>query len=290
MNPIIAEEKTVGGISAVTVENCGNYSVNKVFDCGQAFRFDPVDGNRDIFSGIAFGKRISVEQVEDGIIRIHGTTADEYERQWKHYLALDADYDAIDAEIIENTPAGHDRDEMARAVACGKGIRILRQDGFECLISFIVSQNNNIPRIKKIIAAMCEKYGTDGAFPTADALVSAGEEGLFALRTGFRAGYIYDAASKVLSGEINLDKVRKCDDFNKCTDMLCRIKGVGPKVSSCVLLFGFDKTEAFPIDVWMRRSLEAHFEPGFDPKCLGRYAGIAQQYLFYYERYISSHT
>ena len=82
MNPTIAEEKTVGGISAVTVENCGNYSVNKVFDCGQAFRFDPVDGNRDLFSGIAFGKRISVEQVENGIIRIHGSTADEYERQW----------------------------------------------------------------------------------------------------------------------------------------------------------------------------------------------------------------
>ena len=287
MRSTVADEKIIGGIPQVTIESCGNYSVNKVFDCGQAFRFDPVGSNVDHFSGIAFGNKISLEQVENGVIRIHGANSDEYEKLWKHYLALDADYDEIDEKIISSTPAGRDRDEMARAVECGKGIRILRQDGFECLISFIVSQNNNIPRIKKIIAAMCEKYGENNAFPTADALVSAGEDGLFALRTGFRAGYIYDAATKVQSGEIELDKIAACDDYDECTDMLCRIKGVGPKVSSCVLLFGFGKTEAFPIDVWMRRSLEAHFSPSFDPKCLGKYAGIAQQYLFYYERYLS---
>lgn len=287
MKVSIADSGIRNGTPFVTVEGCGNYSVHKVFDCGQAFRFDPVDDDVNRFSGVAFGKRMTFEQIENGVLRICGTTPDEYETLWKHYLALDTDYDEIDERIIESTPAGHDRDEMAKALQCGKGIRILRQDAFECLISFIISQNNNIPRIKKIIAAMCDKYGTDGAFPTADALVTAGEEGLFALRTGFRAGYIYDAATKVLSGEIDLDEIRNCDDYDKCTEMLCRIKGVGPKVSSCVLLFGFDKTEAFPIDVWMRRSLDAHFAPGFDPHCFGKYAGIAQQYLFYYERYLS---
>ena len=286
MIPRIADTGMTAGVPFVTVEDCGNFSVNKTFDCGQAFRFDPLDGDTSRFSGIAFGERITFEQPSDGVIRIVGTDEDGYERRWKHYLALDEDYEAIDEAIIESTPAGRDRDEMAKAVRCGSGIRILRQDAFECLISFIVSQNNNIPRIKKIIAAMCEKYGVGGAFPTADALVSAGEDGLFALRTGFRAGYIYDAAKKVQSGEIDLGSVATCDDYAKCVETLCRIKGVGPKVSACALLFGFGKTEAFPIDVWMRRSLEAHFSPSFDPACLGRNAGIAQQYLFYYERYL----
>lgn len=286
MIPYISEEGRRGETPFVTVEGCGNFSVCKTFDCGQAFRFDPVDGDTNRFSGIAFGEKITVEQVGDGVIRILGTDADGYDRRWKHYLALDEDYEAIDEHIISSTPAGHDRDEMAKAVRCGSGIRILRQDAFECLISFIVSQNNNIPRIKKIISAMCLAYGENGAFPTADALVSAGEEGLFALRTGFRAGYIYDASKKVQSGEIDLEEVAACSDYEKCSEMLCRIKGVGPKVSACALLFGFGKTEAFPIDVWMRRSLEAHFPNGFDPACLGKYAGIAQQYLFYYERYL----
>ena len=286
MIPRIADTGKQAGVPFVTVEDCGSFSVNKTFDCGQAFRFDPIEGDVSRFSGIAFGERITFEQISDGVIRIVGSDEDGYERRWKHYLALDEDYAAIDEAIIESTPAGRDRDEMTKAVRCGSGIRILRQDAFECLISFIISQNNNIPRIKKIIAAMCSKYGENGAFPTADALVEAGEDGLFALRTGFRAGYIYDAAKKVQSGEIDLAAVAAEDDYSICAETLCRIKGVGPKVSACALLFGFGKTEAFPIDVWMRRSLEAHFSPSFDPACLGKNAGIAQQYLFYYERYL----
>lgn len=291
MTPRIADEGKKNGVPFVTVEGCGNFSVCKTFDCGQAFRFDPVDGDMSRFSGVALGERVTIEQIggaEDGVLCIVGCDAEGYEKKWNYYLALDCDYDEIDEAIVSSTPAGSDRDVMARAVKCGAGIRILRQDSFECLISFIVSQNNNIPRIKKIISAMCEKYGENDAFPTADALVGAGEEGLFALRVGFRAGYIYDAAVKVQSGEIDLDRIRACDDYDKCAAELCRIKGVGPKVSACALLFGFGKTEAFPIDVWMRRSLERNFTPGFDPACFGKYAGIAQQYLFYYERYLSN--
>lgn len=285
MTPYISGEGITGGVPYVTVSGCGNFSVHKTFDCGQAFRFDPTDEKENEYSGVAFGKRITVTQLSDGVIRILGSDRTDYTDIWEHYLSLDTDYDAIDRSIIENTPSGHDRDEMEKAVRCGSGIRILRQDAFECLISFIISQNNNIPRIKKIVAAMCEKYGENGAFPSPEALVSAGEDGIFALRTGFRAKYIYDAAVKVASGGISLDEIRNCEDYRKCTDILCTIKGVGPKVSSCVLLFGFGKTEAFPVDVWIRRSLEIHFPNGFSPEKLGRYAGIAQQYLFYYERY-----
>ena len=182
-------------------------------------------------------------------------------------------------------PSDGYRETMSRAVGYGRGIRILRQDPFETLISFIVSQNNNIPRIKKIITALCENYGENRAFPTPEALAGASVDDLFALRTGFRAKYIHDAAVKVASGEVNLSEIAACKDYGKCTEMLCRIHGVGPKVSSCVLLFGFHKTEAFPVDVWMKKSLARHFPDGFDPAPLGRYKGLCQQYLFYYERW-----
>ncbi|MBE6626875.1 MAG: DNA-3-methyladenine glycosylase 2 family protein [Ruminococcaceae bacterium] len=273
------------GRDYVTVGNCGNFSVYKTFDCGQAFRFDPVEGDNSVFSGIAHGRRVTFRQLGEGVIRIEGADEPDYRQTWEHYLALDEDYELADRTILGAMPNEVDRCVMTEAVRCGAGIRILRQDPFEALISFIISQNNNIPRIKKIITALCEKYGVDGAFPTAEALYNAGEEGLFALKTGFRAGYIHDACRKILSGEVSLHEIDKAS-FEDATEMLCRIKGVGPKVSSCVLLFGFGKTEAFPIDVWIKRSLERHFPGGFDPSPMGRYAGIAQQYLFYYERWI----
>lgn len=287
--PSIADEYKKDGVPCVRIENCGNFSVHKTFDCGQAFRFDP-DGDDDTFTGTAFGKKITFSSLGGGEVELRGSTAEEYNTTWQRYLSLDSDYDEADRVIIESMPNERDRAEMSAAVDSGCGIRILRQDPFETLISFIISQNNNIPRIKKIISALCERYGENGAFPTADALVEAGEEGIFALKTGFRAGYIYDAAVKVKTGEVVLDDIAKCEDYEECTDMLCSIKGVGPKVSSCVLLFGFGKTEAFPIDVWMKRSLALHFPDGFDPKPLGKYAGIAQQYMFYHERWINSES
>lgn len=328
-----------GGVPCVSVGGCGNFSVEKTFDCGQAFRFDRIRadeksydsacaafvrgngcaecakpaGDREIsenasggaivsenasavddcklcanaaFGGTAFGRRVVFEERGGGIIRIYGCTGEEdFENVWKKYLSLDEDYDEIDRSIISAMACDSDRRVMEDAVRCGAGIRILKQDPFECLISFIISQNNNIPRIKKIISALCEKYGENGSFPTPEALVNAGEEGLFALKTGFRAGYIYDAAKRVASGETDLSAVFAAD-FADAEKQLCLIRGVGPKVSACVLLFGFGKTEAFPIDVWMKKSLERHFPEGFDPSRLGKNAGIAQQYLFYYERWL----
>lgn len=272
-------------VSCVTVGGCGSFSVAKTFDCGQAFRFDPV--NETTFAGTAFDRPVAFEQLGEGAIRICNSTAEEFEKIWLRYLALDTDYDAIDRFLIDAMPNERHRAVMSAAIDAGHGIHILRQDPFEALISFIVSQNNNIPRIKKIIRALCETYGVDGRFPTAQALADAGEDGLFALKTGFRAGYIHDAASKIVSGEIRIDDLLACDDYDTCDTELRKIRGVGPKVSACVLLYGFGKTEAFPVDVWIKKSLARHFPDGFDVKSLGKYAGIAQQYLFYYERYIN---
>lgn len=275
-------------IPFVTVDGCGSFSVEKTFDCGQAFRFDPVDDS--CYVGVALDRHVAFRQNDDGSVTIYNSNVCDFDSVWRHYLSLDEDYDTIDDFIVNAMPCERDRAVMSAAVSAGRGIRILRQEPFETLISFIVSQNNNIPRIKKILRALCDTYGENGRFPTPAALVETGEEGLFALRTGFRAGYIYDAAYRVLHGELDLAELAARDDYASCDAALRTVRGIGPKVSACVLLYGLHKTEAFPIDVWIKRVLAARFPDGFDPSRLGRCAGIAQQYLFYYERYTQSHT
>ena len=290
----IIREGTVGGAPYVTVGGVGNFSVFKTFDCGQCFRFDPADppfGEGYAVSGVARGERVTFAQSGEGSLSVVGSDAETFFSKWAPYLSLDVDYDEID-RIVTTALDPDGCAVMRRAAEAGRGIRILRQDGWEALCSFIVSQNNNIPRIKKIIAAMCEAYGeptADGAgrrFPTAKAIYDAGEDAIFALRTGFRAKYITDAARAVATGEIDLDAVAREEDFAACEAALMRIKGVGPKVADCALLFGFGKTEAYPVDVWMKKVAACRFKTGPDPKKFGKYAGIAQQYLFYMERYI----
>ncbi len=275
----------------LTVGGVGDFSVFRTFDCGQCFRFDPVAGGKykNQVEGIALGKYVSFADTDkDGEILIYSSEED-FWNKWYGYLALDMDYDTVNRRICEAMD-GADREHMEKAVEAGRGIRILRQDKWEALCSFIVSQNNNIPRIKKIIAEMCRRYGEkiDGgyAFPTAEALYLAGEEAIFDMRTGFRAKYIYDAAKKVSSGEISLDEVSAAASYDEAASMLEKISGVGPKVAACTLLFGFSRLEAFPIDVWMKRVAEKRFPGGLDHTVFGQWAGIAQQYLFYFERYI----
>ena len=258
----------------VTEKEC---SLALTLDCGQSFRFAPVGENT--FEGIAHGRILKMRQ-EPEAIRFFGMDEAEFSSVFAPYFDIDTDYAELKAAFSAD-------ETLSKAIACTEGIRVLKQDGFETLISFLISQNNNIPRIKKIIRALCDAYGENDGFPTAEALADAGVDNLFALRTGFRAKYIHDAACRVASGEINLDEILSCDDYNVCDAKLRTIRGVGPKVSACVLLYGFGKTEAFPVDVWIKKSLERHFPDGFDVKSLGKYAGIAQQYLFYYERYIN---
>ena len=276
------------GTTLLEITPKGHFSVAKTFDCGQCFRFDPVSDTKheSEFSGVAYGRKISFAE-EGGRLYLYGATEDDFEKIWCRYLGLDTDYDEIDRDILSrsNSPALRD------AVEYGKGIRILRQEPWEAVCSFIISQNNNIPRIKKIITAMSEKYGAslgggNYAFPTAKALHDAGESEIFALKTGFRAKYIADAAARVCDGRLDLDALGGNTD--ECVKKLSTVKGIGPKVALCSLLFGFGRLDAFPVDVWIRRVMEKYFREGFTPDELGPYAGIAQQYLFYYERYIVS--
>ena len=281
------------GVNAVKIENIPYTDIFKTFDCGQCFRFDEVSifGNKCEFGGVAFGKYVVFGQNNPNEIIIYNSTYEDYLQIWRSFLALDVDYDKINAEISACLNSAH----MDSAIEYGMGIRILRQDKWEAICSFIISQNNNIPRIKKIVASMCEKYGERicflgknyYSFPSADTLLKAGVEGIFELKTGFRAKYIIDACEKIANGEINLDAIENEENYNTCVDNLCKIKGVGLKVASCALLFAFNKTEAFPIDVWIKRVIDNRFDGKLDHTLLGKNAGIAQQYLFYYERYIN---
>lgn len=285
------EQVKINGEKCVLLKNISNFNASRVFDCGQCFRFNEADG---VIDGVAMGKRIKIRQDGDNLY-LSGTTVDEYNKTWEKYLGLDEDYDAINADVCEKF--GVYNNVISDAVKAADGIRILRQDHWEALCSFIISQNNNIPRIKKIIAdmsrALGEKFESFGeecyAFPTPEAIVSAGIPALNELKMGFRSKYVTDAAARVLDGRIDLDAVEKMS-FEEGEEYLMQICGVGKKVADCTLLFGYYKTEAFPVDVWIKRVLEKYYPDGIDLSNLGKYAGIAQQYLFCYERYIVSES
>jgi N-glycosylase/DNA lyase len=291
------------GIGAIRVDHVPLFDVSKIFDCGQCFRFDPVFDTRHQaeYAGCAFGKYISVAQDGDTVY-IYNTTVEEYDGIWKRFLSLDTDYGEINHRLLSLS----DRQVLFDAVDASSGIRILRQDGWEALCSFILSQNNNIPRIKGLVAALCKRCGSpvdlsgmekhiasahrdrDGnfySFPTPEGLTALGISGLYDLKTGFRAKYLYDAAKQIISGEVSLSFIKGADTAD-AMEHLMRIKGVGPKVASCVLLFGFEKLDAFPVDVWIKKALAKYFDSDFSPEALGEFAGVAQQYLFYYERYL----
>ncbi|MBE6717735.1 MAG: DNA-3-methyladenine glycosylase 2 family protein [Ruminococcaceae bacterium] len=269
--------------NGIELYDLDHFSIEKIFDCGQCFRFNQ-KGNT--VEGVAFGKFITLEQTSPSSVVINGVTDREFETLWKNYFALDLDYSGVDSDILLHLK---DDSTIQKAIEFGNGIRLLRQDGWEALCSFIISQNNNIPRIKKIIENMSKAFGEKidddhYAFPTAEALYEAGVDKIFELKTGFRAKYIYDAAEKVATGKIDLSLIKDMPT-NEAAEYLMQIKGVGIKVASCALLFGFDKTDAFPVDVWVKRVLEKYYPDGLDITSLGNFAGMIQQYLFYYERY-----
>lgn len=252
------------------------FNLAVTLDCGQAFRFrDRGDG---IFEGIAKGRLLSVKQQGDYLI-FYNTTREEYEDIWSDYLDLNRDYGEID-RIISRDPT------LKKICESQSGIRVMNQEPFETLISFIISQNNNIPRIKGIIDRLCEGFGSkiDGgfAFPSAEVLAALEPADLAPLRAGFRARYIIDAARKCSSGEVVLKDLVDMP-LDDAREELMKITGVGRKVADCTLLFGLRHKEAFPIDVWMKRAMQTLF-CGELPEVAKPYAGIVQQYIFNYSR------
>lgn len=251
-------------------------NIQKTFECGQCFRFIP-DG--DGYSGVAFGRALHVTQDGDAVL-LYGVRQPEYEEIWARYFDLDRDYDALSAAFCND-------ETLRTAYTFSRGIRILSQDPWETLCSFILSQNNNIPRIMGIVDRLCENFGEPlpgggFSFPEPERLMDLSAEDLAPLRCGFRARYVLDAARRVGSGELPLNEIAALP-LPEAREALQVIDGVGPKVAECALLYGMHRLDAFPLDVWMRRAMQTLF-PGKSPDFFGPYAGIAQQYVFHYSR------
>ena len=251
----------------------------KTFECGQCFRWNP-DGSGG-YTGAASGRAARVFAL-GGTARVECEEADI--GFWRDYLDMGTDYDAARESVMR----GEYLTDCART---GEGIRILRQDKWEALCSFIISQCNNIPRIKSIVEKLCALFGepfetpwgVKHSFPAAERVALLEEPELAPLRAGYRAAYIINAARAVASGDIDLDAAAAMDG-DAARRYLKGLSGVGDKVANCAVLFGLHRLDAFPVDVWIKRALREHMPPGFDPKSLGEYAGLAQQYMFFAER------
>ncbi len=252
------------------------FDIADTLDCGQAFRWSELESGK--WSGIAAGRELVIYRENDEVILENITEAD-FQSFWRGYFDLDRDYSEVIAAISGN-------EILKKASEVGGGIRILRQEPWEALCSFIISQNNNIPRIKGIISRLCEnfgeKVGSGYSFPTAEKIACLSVEDLAVLRCGFRAKYIIDGAKKYSSGEID-EEVLYHGNIEDARKELEKILGVGPKVADCTLLFGYSRIEAFPRDVWIKKAMEVFFK-GELPAVAMPYAGIVQQYLFHYAR------
>ncbi len=300
---------------AIVADTGGAYSLYDTLECGQCFRHRIVkneNGYREYM--IPAGEKLFfVGQKSLGELIFYGISDEEFEEFAVPFFSLDTDYEKIKEDIRKRT----DSEWLIQAIDTAGGIVILKQDPWEALFSFIISQNNNIPRIKKIIAEISAAYGDNlclqnnvkkcplskiegdpchekckscGAcysFPKPLAVYLEPEK-LLPSRPGFRYKYLLDAARKVATKETNLEMIAAARSYTYTLSELKKILGVGDKVASCAALFGFGNLEAFPIDVWMRRAIDAYFDGKLSPESLGRYAGVAQQYIFHYIRLIEN--
>lgn len=274
----------------VILKDVKNFELPHIFDCGQCFRWNRQDNNNYI--GVAFGKVIEIEKRNNDVV-IYNTDLKDFNDIWLNYFDLERDYSAIKEEF--------EKDELLKkAVEFGVGIRILQQDPFEMLISFIISANNRIPMIKRAIENISKVFGksikykgnTYYAFPTLEEFRRATVEDIEALGVGFRAKYIYKALEDLSNGTYDLNAIKQSDD-DGCHEGLKNFNGVGPKVADCIMLFSMGKYSAFPVDVWVKRAMQFFYVAPdvslpkireFAREKFGSLSGFAQQYLFYYAR------
>jgi len=299
------------GESAIVVSGIGNMDLCDTLECGQAFRYEKIISEESYveYMTVVGDLLVRVGQRERGELIFLDITEEELDTVCVPYFALDLDFEEIRRDVIART----DSEWLKSAAESAKGISILRQEPWEALFSFIISQNNNIPRIRKIIRSLSLAYGKNLAenrglarcplgktssapckeacaecgacytFPRPEAVLAEPEK-MLPSKPGFRYKYLLSAAERVSSGETDLNKIADAKSYDYTLAELKKILGVGDKVASCVALFGFSNLEAFPIDVWMKRAIDKYFGGSLDPKTLGKYAGVAQQYIFHYIR------
>jgi len=285
------EYKTIEVIDkGIIIKDVNNFELPHIFDCGQCFRWNRIDNGNYI--GIAFGKVIEVEKRGNDVV-LYNTGEEEFFHIWENYFDLKRDYGNI-KEVLSEDPL------LKKSVEYGHGIRLLKQDPFELIISFIISANNRIPMIKRAISNICKRWGnpieykgeTYYSFPTPEQLNKASLEEIEGCGVGFRGKYIKDTVRKIVEDNTDLNYIVKLND-DSCHEKLQEFSGIGPKVADCIMLFSMGKYSAFPVDVWVKRAMQYFYLApdvslkkirDFGREKFGDLSGFAQQYLFYYAR------
>lgn len=270
---------------AALIRDINDFDLKHTFDCGQCFRFEEIDGG---YEGVAQGFFLRILKTGEEI-SLYPCNEQDFEIKWKNYFDLGRDYACLfsGADGI-----------LKEGLRCAEGLRILNQPCFETLISFIISANNNVKRIRGIIRRLCENYGEpfqfEGRdfydFPSPGVLASLDQKDLAEIGAGYRAPYIIKASQMIAEG-FDLESLRQ-KPYAEAKKALISLPGVGPKVADCVLLFSLGHSCAFPADVWIKRVLAQQYgfkgndkqTTTFAIEKFGKHAGIAQQYLFFWIR------
>ena len=279
------------------IENIDSFELADIFDCGQCFRWNRQDDGS--YTGV-FKNNVMNVQKSENTVTFKGICDGNIEEIVRDYFDLDRDYDEIKEQLSKID------ENVKTSIEYGKGIRILNQDLWEMIISYIISANNNIPRIKGIIERLSKAYGKEidwngekyYSFPTAEELKDVTVEDFRKLGTGFRDIRLYETTHMILDGKVNLVQLQNNPNTLEVREQLLSLSGVGPKVADCILLFStLKRFEVFPIDVWVRRVMNELYIKNPDENKVnkkeieklakekfGNLAGIAQQYLFYWKR------
>lgn len=290
--------------NSIIIEGVKDFNIKQILECGQCFRWERISDTNYIV--VAYRRVIEIVQNGDSVT-IYNTNIKDFNEIWKNYFDLDTDYSVLKDELAKD-------ETLRKSVEFGYGIRILNQDPFEMLISFIVSARNSIPSIMKTIKKMSEKWGDElsyngniyYAFPTPEQFKNATLDEIKETGASFRSKYIFDTISKVnvvieaknngkLNEELKIFDLEyiKSLPTDECHIALQNFMGVGAKVADCIMLFSMEKKSAFPVDVWVKRAM-IHFYVApdvslnkirvFGREKFGELSGLAQQYLFYYAR------
>jgi len=267
----------------MVVKTIHNFNLDQICRSGQCFRINKREDGR--YAVIAGEHYLEVWQEEERCY--FGCEAAEFEAFWKHYFDLEQDYE----DYIRQIPA--EDAYLKTAADFGCGIRILRQDLWEMIVSFLISQQNNIARIRRCIENICEAYGKQQknrrgeiyyAFPEPEVLAELDEEDLKACNLGYRSKYVVRTAKSVAGHDADLEKISKMP-YQRAREELLKLYGVGEKVADCICLFALHNLQAFPIDTHIRQAMEKHYKQGFPIYRYEGFQGIMQQYIFYYELY-----
>lgn len=278
--------------NSVILEDVLDFEPKHIFECGQCFRW--IKEEDDSYTGVFDGKILNVKK-EGNLVYLNNTNLDDFNNIWYDYFDLGTDYSSI-KEKLKNMD-----EYLDKATDFGYGIRILKQDSFEMLISFIISSNNRIPMIQRAIDNLSKNYGEFigefnnkkyYSFPSLESLSKASVEEIRACQTGFRDKYIKSTVERIIADNEDVKNYRNLST-DECLKELLKFSGVGPKVGDCIALFGMQKIDTFPVDVWVKRVMEEFYikEDLSLPKIrkfaidkFGDLSGYAQQYLFYYAR------